>query len=138
MRNEQIKLQSLPELITVCPPALKCLLYLWEQLCSNCVEIVQSNAGVSGGGISFGNDALKDHSPPVQLSKSDDMVNGVTTAGIRLNQDLKKNKKKKKGNLLYDLLYYVAPLFYVSFFVKFLKKMMVHGVNYVKYFSRYR
>lgn len=96
MKTEQIKLQALPELITVCPPALKCLLYLWEQLCSNCVEIVQSNAGASGN-----NDNLKD-SPPVQLSKADDIVNGVITAGVRMNQDFKKTKKKKKGSSVHD------------------------------------
>lgn len=43
MKTEQIKLHTVPEMVTICPPALKCLVYLWEQLCTNCVEIVQSN-----------------------------------------------------------------------------------------------
>lgn len=118
MKNEQIKLQSLPELITVCPPALKCLLYLWEQLCSNCVEIVQSNAGVSGGGggpLSSANDLHKDSSQPVQLSKSDDMINGVT-ASLRLNQDFKKSKKKKKGIFCHGLGLVVGLLIIDSLF----------------------
>ncbi|XP_068159965.1 LOW QUALITY PROTEIN: E3 ubiquitin-protein ligase highwire [Drosophila tropicalis] len=37
-------LQALPELVSVLPPALRCLVYLWEQICSGCVQIVQSNA----------------------------------------------------------------------------------------------
>lgn len=37
------KLQALPELVTVCPPAMRCLVYLWDQICSNCVQIGQSN-----------------------------------------------------------------------------------------------
>ncbi|XP_043660407.1 E3 ubiquitin-protein ligase highwire [Drosophila teissieri] len=38
------KLQALPEMVSVLPPALRCLVYLWEQICSGCVQIVQSNA----------------------------------------------------------------------------------------------
>lgn len=38
------KLQALPEVVSVLPPALRCLVYLWEQICSGCVQIVQSNA----------------------------------------------------------------------------------------------
>lgn len=41
---EQSKLQSVPEISMTCPPALRCLVYLWEQLCSNCIQIIQSNA----------------------------------------------------------------------------------------------
>lgn len=40
--QERQKLQSLPEVVTVLPPALRCLVFLWEQLCSRSVEIVQS------------------------------------------------------------------------------------------------
>lgn len=36
-------MQALPELVTVCPPAMRCLVYLWDQICSNCVQIGQSN-----------------------------------------------------------------------------------------------
>lgn len=38
------KLHALSETITVLPPALRSLVYLWEKLCSNCVQLVQSNA----------------------------------------------------------------------------------------------
>ncbi|XP_055389767.1 E3 ubiquitin-protein ligase highwire-like [Condylostylus longicornis] len=41
--NEKTKLHSLPEVVAVLPPALKCLVYLWEQLCTNSAHIVQSN-----------------------------------------------------------------------------------------------
>lgn len=37
------KLHSLPEVVTILPPALRCLVYLWEQVCTNCIQIVQSN-----------------------------------------------------------------------------------------------
>lgn len=40
-------MKSLPEMMTSCPPALRCLVYLWDQLSSNCVQIVQSNATLS-------------------------------------------------------------------------------------------
>lgn len=36
------KLQALPEVVTVLPPALRCLVFLWEKLCSKSVEMVQS------------------------------------------------------------------------------------------------
>lgn len=42
--GDSTKLHSLPEVITVLPPALRSLVYLWEKLCSNCVQLVQSNA----------------------------------------------------------------------------------------------
>lgn len=42
--GESSKLQSLPEIMPVCPPALRCLLFLWEQLCSNCIQSIQTNA----------------------------------------------------------------------------------------------
>lgn len=37
------KLHPLSE-TTVLPPALRSLVYLWEQVCTNCVQLVQSNA----------------------------------------------------------------------------------------------
>lgn len=110
-------------MITVCPPALKCLVYLWEQLCSNCVEIVQSNASITASNPFSGNyDVHKDHSSPVQLSKADDIVNGVVSAGIRINHDFKKSKKKKKGNYLYIAVVLVHSLLVIlnfSFFFFF-------------------
>ncbi|XP_011290756.1 E3 ubiquitin-protein ligase highwire [Musca domestica] len=42
--GEKQKLHSLPEVVTVLPPALRSLVYLWEHICSNCVHIVQSNS----------------------------------------------------------------------------------------------
>lgn len=42
--SPQQKLQALPELVSVLPPALRCLVYLWEQICAGCVHIVQTNA----------------------------------------------------------------------------------------------
>lgn len=44
IHGESGKLQSLPEMMPVCPPALRCLLFLWEQLCSNCIQAIQTNA----------------------------------------------------------------------------------------------
>lgn len=35
------KLQS--EMPTICPPALRCLVFLWEQICTNCVQVIQRN-----------------------------------------------------------------------------------------------
>lgn len=42
--NEKTKLSSVPEVIKVLPPALRSLVYLWEQICSSCVELVQLNS----------------------------------------------------------------------------------------------
>lgn len=42
--GEKQKLHALPEVVTVLPPALRSLVYLWEHICSNCVQIVQSNS----------------------------------------------------------------------------------------------
>lgn len=28
---------------TICPPALRCLVFLWEQICTNCVQMIQRN-----------------------------------------------------------------------------------------------
>ncbi|XP_053950715.1 E3 ubiquitin-protein ligase highwire-like [Anastrepha ludens] len=41
--GEKQKLHTLPEVVTVLPPALRCLVYLWEQVCTNCVQVMQSN-----------------------------------------------------------------------------------------------
>lgn len=41
MQDRQ-KLQALPEVVTVLPPALRCLVFLWEKLCAKSVEMVQS------------------------------------------------------------------------------------------------
>lgn len=63
----------------VCPPALKCLVYLWDQLSSNCIQVVQSTAS----------DLLKDiQSPHVLMNPTNDQ---------NICDDSKKNKKKKKG-----------------------------------------
>ncbi|XP_037938854.1 E3 ubiquitin-protein ligase highwire [Teleopsis dalmanni] len=40
---EKQMLHALPEIVTVLPPALRCLVFLWEQICASCVQIVQSN-----------------------------------------------------------------------------------------------
>lgn len=40
--QERQKLQALPEVVTVLPPALRCLVFLWEKLCCKSVEMVQS------------------------------------------------------------------------------------------------
>ncbi|KAL9885814.1 MYC binding protein highwire isoform 2-T2 [Glossina fuscipes fuscipes] len=42
--SEKPKLHSLPEVVTVLPPALRSLVYLWEHICANCIQIVQSNS----------------------------------------------------------------------------------------------
>lgn len=42
--SDKQKLHSLPEVVTVLPPALRSLVYLWEHICTNCVHIVQSNS----------------------------------------------------------------------------------------------
>lgn len=33
-----------------CPPALRCLVFLWEQICANCIQVIQRN------GINLEND----------------------------------------------------------------------------------
>lgn len=33
-----------------CPPALRCLVFLWEQICANCIQVIQRN------GINMEND----------------------------------------------------------------------------------
>ncbi|KAG4079975.1 hypothetical protein HA402_006287 [Bradysia odoriphaga] len=81
--EEQPKLHALPELMIVCPPALKCLVYLWDQLSSNCIQVVQSAAS----------DLLKDiHNPHVMLNHRNDQ---------NICDDSKKNKKKKKEECTY-------------------------------------
>ncbi|XP_054087808.1 E3 ubiquitin-protein ligase highwire isoform X1 [Zeugodacus cucurbitae] len=55
--GEKQKLHTLPEVVTVLPPALRCLVYLWEQVCTNCVQVMQSNImerEKSGGGAGAG------------------------------------------------------------------------------------
>lgn len=37
------KWEPLPEMSVSCPPALRCLVFLWEQISSNCVQVVQGN-----------------------------------------------------------------------------------------------
>lgn len=31
--------------IASCPPALRCLVYLWEQISTSCIQLAQSNNG---------------------------------------------------------------------------------------------
>lgn len=55
--GEKPKLHTLPEVVTVLPPALRCLVYLWEQVCTNCVQVMQLNImdrEKSGGGAGAG------------------------------------------------------------------------------------
>lgn len=83
VNQEQPTLQSVTETLTVCPPALRCLVYLWDQLSSNCVQIVQANA-TSASKNSPGKPSGKPQKP-VPPGPADDTEN-------------KKSKKIKKGN----------------------------------------
>lgn len=38
------KLETLPEMTSTCPPALRCLVFLWEQINANCIQVLQGNA----------------------------------------------------------------------------------------------
>lgn len=31
------------EMSMSCPPALRCLVFLWEQICANCIQVIQRN-----------------------------------------------------------------------------------------------
>lgn len=81
--SDQPKLEALPEMVTICPPALRCLVYLWEQLCSNCVQVVQSNS----------NDGDKDN--PSQTEAEKTCQNDPTNAP---DSESKKNNRKKKDD----------------------------------------
>lgn len=37
------RLDALPEMPVTCPPALRCLVFLWEQITSSCVQLAQTN-----------------------------------------------------------------------------------------------
>lgn len=37
------KLDSVPEMPVPCPPALRCLVFLWEQITANCIQMAQTN-----------------------------------------------------------------------------------------------
>lgn len=34
---------SLNSEVTTCPPALRCLVFLWEQISANCIQVIQRN-----------------------------------------------------------------------------------------------
>lgn len=38
------KLETLPEISLACPPALRCLVFLWEQINANCIQVLQGNS----------------------------------------------------------------------------------------------
>ena len=40
---DQGKSDSLPDMSTSCPPALRCLVFLWEQINANCIQVIQRN-----------------------------------------------------------------------------------------------
>lgn len=40
---DQGKSDSLHEMSTSCPPALRCLVFLWEQINANCIQVIQRN-----------------------------------------------------------------------------------------------
>lgn len=40
---DQGKSDSLHEMATGCPPALRCLVFLWEQINANCIKVIQRN-----------------------------------------------------------------------------------------------
>uniref|UniRef100_A0A1B0CBG1 RCR-type E3 ubiquitin transferase n=2 Tax=Lutzomyia longipalpis TaxID=7200 RepID=A0A1B0CBG1_LUTLO len=80
-RGDKCKLHALPEIVTVLPPALRCLVYLWEQLCLNCVQLVQSNA------LATFTDQPAKESPPNRSTRD---VFG------EFNCETRKGRKKKK------------------------------------------
>lgn len=96
LETHNARFQTYPELVTICPPALRCLVYLWEQLCSSCVQIVQSTSAAS-----------EAPPPPTSSAKPSPVRHHVrpkaTAAQIpppTSDPDAaKKLKKKKKGNL---------------------------------------
>lgn len=36
-------MDALPEMPVTCPPALRCLVFLWEQITANCIQLAQTN-----------------------------------------------------------------------------------------------
>lgn len=41
---DQGKSESLHSEVSMsCPPALRCLVFLWEQICANCIQVIQRN-----------------------------------------------------------------------------------------------
>lgn len=83
------KLHSLPEMVTICPPALRCLVYLWDQICSNCVQIGQSN---------MVNPLLS--SPSHELASAKLARTALKASVAFVNEaEAKKQRKKKKGKL---------------------------------------
>lgn len=40
---DQGKSESFSEVSMSCPPALRCLVFLWEQICANCIQVIQRN-----------------------------------------------------------------------------------------------
>ncbi|XP_030378381.1 E3 ubiquitin-protein ligase highwire [Scaptodrosophila lebanonensis] len=82
------KLHALPEVVTVLPPALRCLVYLWEQICANCVQIVQSNTLERERLLS-----------PTARDSCADAKESKETVGLGADKELgKKSKRKKKDD----------------------------------------
>lgn len=42
------------EISMSCPPALRCLVFLWEQISANCIQVIQRN------GVNIENENIKD------------------------------------------------------------------------------
>ena len=81
LEPDKTKLHSLPEIVTVLPPALRCLVYLWEELCSNCLQSIQTTT-------------LKQakESPLIKPIKP------LKEPTENVEKESKKLRKKKKGN----------------------------------------
>lgn len=79
------KLRTAPNSVTVLPPSLRCLLYLWEQVCSQCIQVAHNGFQDNGSAIST------PVRPPRSLKET-----SVDVA----ERDTKRNRKKKKGGCL--------------------------------------
>ncbi|XP_055913946.1 E3 ubiquitin-protein ligase highwire isoform X3 [Eupeodes corollae] len=95
--SEKVKLHSLPEIVTVLPPALRCLVYLWEQVCRNCIQIVQSNTL----------ERQKSSSSPTRDSLSG---SGKEKVEVAEKEDKKLKKKKKDEGYWCELCEIFLPI----------------------------
>ncbi|XP_067640218.1 E3 ubiquitin-protein ligase highwire isoform X3 [Eurosta solidaginis] len=93
--GEKQKLHTLPEVVSVLPPALRCLVYLWEQVCTNCVQVMQSNImereKASNGAVSgtAGGSAAPSREPSLEAKEKQDSSEREVS---------KKTRRKKKDD----------------------------------------
>lgn len=72
--------------VAVLPPALKCLVYLWEELTSSCLQVISQNIIIAS--PIYNNKPLKDRIANMKI--------GVKDKNVQIcEKDIKKSKRKK-------------------------------------------